>query len=173
MKNILLTTAVSECALLPSVPAFGTAALPVLTLTERDDRHLDWIWSDGTGSGTLVTTTPDLWNGVSIPLPSGISDSFYGRWAETFPGYRNGVHMTSSGPGLGTLYVTSDFVDFSPSLAALGSALPSDNRRFEVIFKDLGDHHVTPDAMSTAGILAGSFAGLTLIHRSKSVTRGV
>jgi hypothetical protein len=81
--------------------------------------------------------------------------------------------MSSSGPGVATLWVTSDLVDNSPSLATLGTALPSDNKRFQVIFKDLGDHHATPDAMSTAGILAGSFAGLTLIRRSKSVTRGV
>jgi hypothetical protein len=79
MKNVLLTTAVSVLALFPSVPAFAVAVLPTLTLTERDNRHLDWSWSDGTGSGTFVTTVPDSWHNVGIPLPTGISDGFYGR----------------------------------------------------------------------------------------------
>lgn len=82
------------------------------------------------------------------------------------------MFKTSSGPDLGTLPVTSDLRDLSPSLAPLGIALPGNRGLREVVFNALGDAHVeTRDAMSTVGILAGSFAGLTLVRRSKSATR--
>lgn len=146
-------------------------ALPILTLTERNDKNLDWSWSDGTGSGTFTTLTADWWNGFTIPLPSGVTDNFYGRWEEDFAGYRNDVYLPFSGTaGFGTLYVTSDLVDHSASLAALGSALDSDKGVYQIIFKDFGDHIVTtPDAGSAHVLLMSAFGTLALLRRRKSV----
>ncbi len=148
-------------------------ALPILTLTERNDKNLDWSWSDGTGSGTFTTAIADTWHGFTIPLPSGVTDSFYGRWEEDFPGHRNDVYLPFSGTaGFGTLYVTSDLVDLSPSLAALGSALDSYKSVYQIIFKDLGDHIVsTPDAGSAQLLLASSLGALAFLRRSIKAPR--
>ena len=151
-----------------SLPALAVD-IPVLTLTEQDDQHLDWSWSDGTGSGTFVTVVHDFWNGVTIPLLSGISDGFYGRWAENDPGYRNDVFLASTAPGSGTLYVTSDLVDFSPTLAALGTALNSDHKLFQIIFNDRGDHFATPapDSGATCLMLLGALGSMAFLRRRK------
>lgn len=163
---------------LPIVACLGLAcfnlqragAVPVLTLTEIDDTHLDWSWSDGTGSGTFVTAVPDWWNGYTIPMPTGIGEDFYGRWEEDFPGHRNDVYLKVTAGGPGTLYVTSDLVDFSPSLAPLGSALDSYNSGYQIVFNDKGDHIVTnvPEQGVGVGMLAG-VAGAILLARRRVI----
>jgi hypothetical protein len=171
MKQLFASTLVGAGLL----HAVSVSAVPILTLQERQGQFIDWTWSDGSGSGTFVATSPTsgAWFALDFPLPSSISENFYGEWEEDSPNQRNHVFITpkldpsnAPIPNVGLFYANSDWPDFNGGLAPLGTALDSDHGLYQVIFLDGPDHVLFVSDMGGSGwLLAGSLGAMTLIRR--------
>lgn len=153
-------------------------ALPVLTLKEHDGQYIDWSWSDGSGSGTFVSTANDEWKNLDFTLPSSIAEDFYGQWEEDDnAGHRNHVFITpkrdSTGaliPDVGLFNANSDWQHFSGGLTPLGVALTSYTAgNYQVVYFDGPDHPITvPDLGSTGWLTLSSIGMISAYRRCRS-----
>lgn len=104
-----------------AILSIGTlsASAVTITLTEVSSTELDYSWSDGSGSGKLITSTPDSWSDLIIDGgPHSAIEGMDNFWSEETSSTYNDVFVSlSTGPA--QVSVQSDLAD--PPLTPLAN----------------------------------------------------